>query len=101
MRKRTTFLTPFALVRYEQQQGVGLATPKYVMMRRGILASDAQRKPGIGLSATAKPEVATCLCALHAVTRAPPQSPMWRCVSKHDGQNPTACPSRRLSEAAA
>ena len=34
------------LVRYEQQQGVGLATRKYVMMRRGILASDAQRKPG-------------------------------------------------------
>jgi dihydrodipicolinate synthase/N-acetylneuraminate lyase len=27
------------LVRYEQQQGVGLATRKYVMMRRGILAS--------------------------------------------------------------
>jgi len=45
------------LVRYEQQQGVGLATRKYVMMRRGILASDAQRKPGAGLSATAKAEV--------------------------------------------
>src|SRR5213596_3946211 len=41
------------LVRYEQQQGVGLATRKYVMMKRGILASDAQRKPGAGLSATA------------------------------------------------
>jgi 4-hydroxy-tetrahydrodipicolinate synthase len=27
------------------------------MMRRGILASDAQRKPGAGLSATAKAEV--------------------------------------------
>ena len=37
------------LVRYEQQQGVGLAIRKYVMMRRGILASDAQRKPGAGL----------------------------------------------------
>ena len=37
------------LVRYEQQQGVGLATRKYVMMRRGILASDAQRKPGASL----------------------------------------------------
>ena len=45
------------LVRYEQQQGVGLATRKYVMMRRGIIASDAQRKPGMGLSATAKAEV--------------------------------------------
>src|SRR3984957_3171125 len=45
------------LVRYEQQQGVGLATRKYVMMRRGILASDAQRKPGASLSPTAKAEV--------------------------------------------
>jgi 4-hydroxy-tetrahydrodipicolinate synthase len=45
------------LVRYEQQQGVGLATRKYVMMRRGILASDTQRKPSAGLSATAKAEV--------------------------------------------
>jgi len=45
------------LVRYEQQQGVGLAVRKYVMMRRGVLGSDAQRKPGLGLSATAKAEV--------------------------------------------
>jgi 4-hydroxy-tetrahydrodipicolinate synthase len=45
------------LVRYEQQQGVGLAVRKYVMMRRGILASDAQRKPGAALSADAKAEV--------------------------------------------
>ena len=45
------------LVRYEQQQGVGLATRKYVMMRRGILASDAQRKPAAGLSATAMAEI--------------------------------------------
>jgi 4-hydroxy-tetrahydrodipicolinate synthase len=45
------------LVRYEQQQGVGLAVRKYVMMRRGILASDAQRKPGAQLSAAAKAEV--------------------------------------------
>jgi 4-hydroxy-tetrahydrodipicolinate synthase len=45
------------LIRYEQQQGVGLAVRKYVMMRRGILASDAQRKPGSGLSAAARREV--------------------------------------------
>ena len=37
------------LLRYEQQQGVGLAVRKYVMMRRGILAPDAQRKPGAPL----------------------------------------------------
>ena len=45
------------LVRYEQQPGVGLAVRKYVLMRRGILGSDAQRKPGAGLGAAAKAEV--------------------------------------------
>jgi 4-hydroxy-tetrahydrodipicolinate synthase len=45
------------LIRYEQQQGVGLAVRKYVMMRRGILASDAQRVPGGSLSPAAKAEV--------------------------------------------
>src|SRR6202790_1025742 len=38
------------LLRYEQQQGVGLAVRKYVMMRRGIIACDAQRKPGSSLT---------------------------------------------------
>lgn len=45
------------LLRYEQQPGVGLAVRKYVMMRRGLLAHDAQRKPGSQLSATARAEV--------------------------------------------
>jgi len=45
------------LVRYEQQPGPGLAVRKYVMMRRGIIASDTLRKPGATLSATAKAEV--------------------------------------------
>jgi len=45
------------LLRYEQQPGVGLAVRKYVLSRRGLIASDAQRKPGAGLSATAKQEV--------------------------------------------
>ncbi|MEO7652503.1 MAG: dihydrodipicolinate synthase family protein, partial [Bryobacteraceae bacterium] len=36
------------LIRYEQQQGIGLAVRKYVMMRRGLIASDAQRKPAGG-----------------------------------------------------
>jgi 4-hydroxy-tetrahydrodipicolinate synthase len=43
---------------YEQQQGaLGLAVRKYVLMRRGVLTSDAQRKPGLSLSAEAKAEV--------------------------------------------
>ncbi|MFC0383972.1 dihydrodipicolinate synthase family protein [Muricoccus vinaceus] len=45
------------LIRYEQQQGVGLAVRKYVLKRRGILASEAQRRPGAGLTATARAEV--------------------------------------------
>jgi 4-hydroxy-tetrahydrodipicolinate synthase len=45
------------LLRYEQQQGVGLATRKYVLMRRGFISSDAQRKPGAALTATARAEV--------------------------------------------
>jgi len=45
------------LLRYEQQQGVGLATRKYVLMRRGFIASDAQRKPGGALTPAARAEV--------------------------------------------
>jgi 4-hydroxy-tetrahydrodipicolinate synthase len=45
------------LIRYEQQPGPGLAVRKYVMMRRGIIASDTLRKPGAALTATARAEV--------------------------------------------
>lgn len=45
------------LIRYEQQPGIGLAVRKHVLMRRGILASDTQRKPWPALSATARAEV--------------------------------------------
>jgi 4-hydroxy-tetrahydrodipicolinate synthase len=45
-------------LRYEQQQGpMGLAVRKYVLMKRGILSSDAQRKPALSLSAQARAEV--------------------------------------------
>jgi 4-hydroxy-tetrahydrodipicolinate synthase len=45
------------LIRYEQQPGLGLAVRKYVMMRRGILGTDAQRKPASVLSSLARAEV--------------------------------------------
>ena len=45
------------LLRYEQQPGVGLAVRKYVLMRRGLLTSDAQRKPASTLSSIARDEV--------------------------------------------
>ena len=51
------------LIRYEQQPGAGLAVRKYVLNKRGVIASSAQRKPaaahyggresGSGLSAVA------------------------------------------------
>lgn len=52
------------LIRYEQQQGVGLAVRKYVMKRRGMIAGDAQRKPGSALTATAREEVDYLLARL-------------------------------------
>ena len=45
------------LIRYEQQPGQGLAVRKYVLMRRGILKTDAQRQPAANLSVGAKAEV--------------------------------------------
>jgi 4-hydroxy-tetrahydrodipicolinate synthase len=45
------------LIRYEQQPGAGLAVRKYVLQKRGVIASSAQRKPGAGITATAKAEV--------------------------------------------
>lgn len=38
------------LARYEQQPGVGLAVRKYVLAKRGAIASPALRKPGAALS---------------------------------------------------
>ncbi len=42
------------LIRYEQQPGAGLAVRKYLLKKRGVIASDAQRKPGAPLSAKAR-----------------------------------------------
>jgi len=52
------------LVRYEQQQGVGLAVRKYVLARRGAIASDAQRKPATALTPAARAEVDFLLARL-------------------------------------
>ena len=45
------------LIRYEQQQGVGLATRKYVLQKRGALAHDTQRAPAGKLTANARAEI--------------------------------------------
>lgn len=59
-------------LRYEQQQGpIGLAARKYVLMRRGILASDAQRKPSAVLSPKSREEIEYLLARIARVdTRA-------------------------------
>lgn len=45
------------LLRYEQQPGVGLAVRKYLLMRRGLIRSAAQRKPASAMSSAARDEV--------------------------------------------
>lgn len=62
------------LLRYEQQPGVGLAVRKYLLMRRGLLASAALRKPAPALSATARAEVE------HLLTRLARHDPRARCA---------------------
>ena len=45
------------LIRYELQQGIGLAVRKYVLQKRGAIAHDCQRAPGSSLTSIAKSEV--------------------------------------------
>ncbi len=52
------------LLRYEQQQNIGLAVRKYVLQKRGVISHDTQRKPGGALSQTAKAEVDYLLARL-------------------------------------
>ncbi len=58
-----------SLIRYEQQPGAGLAVRKYVLQKRGVIASSAQRKPGAGITATAKAEVDYLLSRVARVDR--------------------------------
>ncbi len=56
-RAHDVFDAHLPLLRYEQQPGLGVAVRKYVLMKRGAIASDAQRSPASKLSAAAKSEV--------------------------------------------
>lgn len=58
---RDLFDAYLPLVRYEQQPGVGLATRKHVLMKRGAIASAAQRRPGATLPGEAVAEVDTLM----------------------------------------
>lgn len=58
---RDLFDAYLPLMRYEQQPGLGLAVRKYVLARRGAIASAAQRRPGAALSPLAVAEVETLI----------------------------------------
>ena len=45
------------LIRYEQQQGIGLAVRKYVLQKRGAIAHDTQRTPATSLTQAARAEI--------------------------------------------
>jgi 4-hydroxy-tetrahydrodipicolinate synthase len=49
------------LMRYEQQPGIGLAVRKYVLAKRGVLASALLREPKATLSAVDVAEIEVLL----------------------------------------
>ncbi|MCA1456024.1 dihydrodipicolinate synthase family protein [Bradyrhizobium sp. BRP22] len=57
------------LIRYEQQPGVGLTVRKYVLQKRGIIASSTQRKPGAVITPQARAEVDYLLSRVARVDR--------------------------------
>lgn len=64
MEAHDAFDAHLPLIRYELQPGLGLAVRKYVLKKRGIIASDALRKPGPKLSADTIAEVEWMLARL-------------------------------------
>lgn len=54
------------LVRYEQQPGLGLAVRKHTLVRRGVIASASQRRPGAVLDAMTQAEVDRLINRLEA-----------------------------------
>jgi 4-hydroxy-tetrahydrodipicolinate synthase len=82
------------LIRYEQQQGIGLAVRKYVLQKRGAIAHDTQRAPAGSLTATARAEIDYLLTRLARqdpraalVTSTPaaaPDSPSTSTRSRHE-----------------
>ena len=50
MQAHDLFDAHLPLMRYEKQPGPGLAVRKHILKLRGVIVSDAQRKPGPKLS---------------------------------------------------
>ena len=59
------------LIRYEQQPGAGLAVRKYVLQKRGVIASSAQRKPGSSITPRPRPKWIICCRGSRGSTGAP------------------------------
>lgn len=60
-RARDLFDAYLPLARYEQQPGHGLAIRKYVLQKRGVIASAAQRRPGAAVDAATAAEIDTLI----------------------------------------
>lgn len=61
---QTLFDAHLPLLRYEQQTDVGLCARKYVLKKRGAIASDTVRKPASAFTAAARAEVDFLLARL-------------------------------------
>ena len=57
IRAQDIFDAYLPLARFEQQPGLGLAIRKYTLAKRGIIAHDAQRRPGAPLTDATRAEV--------------------------------------------
>jgi 4-hydroxy-tetrahydrodipicolinate synthase len=57
------------MMRYEQQPGVGLTVRKYLLQKRGIISSSAQRKPGAVITPQTRAEVDYLLSRVARVDR--------------------------------
>jgi 4-hydroxy-tetrahydrodipicolinate synthase len=57
------------LIRYEQQPGAGLSVRKYVLQKRGVIATSTQRKPSAVITPAARAEVDYLLSRVARVDR--------------------------------
>ena len=84
------------LIRYEQQPGAGLAVRKYVLQKRGVIASSAQRKPGASITAAAKAEVDYLLSRVARVDKRANLQPQSSAAGRILMARRRAAPSRAM-----
>ena len=89
------------LIRYEQQPGAGLAVRKYVLQKRGVIASSAQRKPGSTITAAARAEVDYLLSRVARVDKRANLQPQSSAAGSRSHGRSRQSPSRVHHPAAA